>query len=231
MADNKKYYYLKLKDSYFDKDNIRIIESMQNGHTFSLIILKLYLKSCKYDGRLMMTDKIPYNPDKVDILSKVINHDVSHVREAIQLACDLDLITIIDSEEIWMNDIQAFIGHSSTEADRKRTYRKKLEDKCPDNVLKKSDKYPPEIEKELKLKKEIKKFVKPTIEEIKQYCDERKNSIDPELFYYHYEANGWMRGKTKVKSWKGCIHYWERNNKENNKEEEIDCTDRTWNAK
>ena len=159
MADNKKYYYLKLKENYFDKDNIKIIESMVNGHTFSLIILKLYLKSCKYEGRLMMTDRIPYNPAKIEILSKVINHDVSHVREAIKIGCDMDLITIIDTDEIWMNDIQTFIGHSSTEADRKRTYRKALMDKCPDNVLITSDKYPPELElkKELKIKKEIKK--------------------------------------------------------------------------
>ena len=129
MATSKTYYYIKLKDNYFDQDNIKVLESMENGYIYSLIIIKLYLKSAKSEGKLMMTSTIPYNPNKVDILAKVINHDVSHVREAIQLGVELDLITIIDSNEIWLNDIQNFIGKASTEADRKRLYRRNLDKK------------------------------------------------------------------------------------------------------
>lgn len=127
MSDNKNYYYLKLKDNYFDKDNIKILEAMPNGHIYSLIIIKLYLKSCKHDGCLMMTDRIPYDPDKIDILAKVINHDIDHIKKAIQAAVELDLITIFDTGKMWMTEIQNYIGQSSTEADRKRAYRKKLE--------------------------------------------------------------------------------------------------------
>ena len=127
MSDNKNYYYLKLKDNYFDKDNIKILEAMPNGHIYSLIIIKLYLKSCKHDGCLMMTDRIPYDPDKIDILAKVINHDIDHIKEAIRAAVELDLITIFDTGKMWMTEIQNYIGQSSTEADRKRQYRKKLE--------------------------------------------------------------------------------------------------------
>lgn len=64
-----------------------------------------------------------------------------------------------------------------------------------------------------KNKPKSKNFVKPTVEEVKQYCDERKNNIDAESFIDHYEANGWMRGKTKVKDWRACVRTWERNNK------------------
>jgi hypothetical protein len=56
-----------------------------------------------------------------------------------------------------------------------------------------------------------KKFKKPTIEEIKQYCLERGNSIDSEHFYNHYETIGWMIGKNKMKDWKAAIRTWERN--------------------
>ena len=62
MADNEKYYYIKLKDSYFDKTTSRFLESMKNGHIYSLIIIKLYLKASKTDGQLMMTQRIPYDP-------------------------------------------------------------------------------------------------------------------------------------------------------------------------
>ena len=47
MADNRKYYYLKLKESYFDEDAIVLLESMQDGMLYSNILLKLYLKSLK----------------------------------------------------------------------------------------------------------------------------------------------------------------------------------------
>lgn len=54
-------------------------------------------------------------------------------------------------------------------------------------------------------------FTPPKFEEVKAYCDERKNNVDPEGFIDHYETNGWMRGKTKVKDWKACIRTWEKN--------------------
>lgn len=57
-------------------------------------------------------------------------------------------------------------------------------------------------------------FYKPTIEEIKSFCIERKNNIDPENFYDFYESKNWMIGKTKMKDWQACIRTWER--RENN---------------
>ena len=50
MSDNRKYYYLKLKESYFDDDAIVLLESMQDGMLYSNILLKLYLKSLKNGG-------------------------------------------------------------------------------------------------------------------------------------------------------------------------------------
>lgn len=57
-----------------------------------------------------------------------------------------------------------------------------------------------------------KRFIKPTVEEIRAYCEERQNGIDPEYFYDHYEANGWMAGKNHMKDWKASVRTWERNN-------------------
>ena len=53
------------------------------------------------------------------------------------------------------------------------------------------------------------KFVPPTIEEIKMYCEERKNKISPQEFYNHYMANGWMVGKSKMQNWKYAVLKWE----------------------
>jgi hypothetical protein len=58
-----------------------------------------------------------------------------------------------------------------------------------------------------------KRFVRPTVEEISVYCRERGNDVDPQQFFDHYEANGWMRGKTKLKDWQAAVRTWERNTK------------------
>jgi len=124
MADDKKYYYLKLKDNFFDGDEMIILESMPDGYMYSNILLKLYLRSLKNEGKLMFNEKIPYNPT---ILAQVTRHSVGVVEKALRIFQDLGLVEILDNGAIYMLDIQNFIGKSSTEADRKRAYRDKIE--------------------------------------------------------------------------------------------------------
>lgn len=58
------------------------------------------------------------------------------------------------------------------------------------------------------------RFIKPTFQEVTDYCAERKNSIDPQAFLDHYEANGWVQGRGKpIKSWKACVRTWENQRK------------------
>lgn len=70
--------------------------------------------------------------------------------------------------------------------------------------------------KELIEKKEIVKekreyFTKPKIEDIKEYCLERKNGIDATKFFNYYESVGWFVGSKRMKDWKACVRYWETN--------------------
>ena len=56
------------------------------------------------------------------------------------------------------------------------------------------------------------RFVPPTVEEVKAYCDERGKGVDPEQFVDHYTANGWVQGKSKpIRDWKAAVRTWERN--------------------
>lgn len=55
------------------------------------------------------------------------------------------------------------------------------------------------------------RFVRPTIEELRAYIAEKGYSIDAEYFFNHYESVGWMRGKTKMKSWKATLATWNKN--------------------
>lgn len=124
MSDNKKYYYLKLKDNFFESDEMIVLESMPDGYKYSNILLKLYLRSLKNEGKLMFNDRIPYNST---ILAQVTRHSVGDVERAVQILKELGLIEVLDNGAIYITDIHNFIGQSSTEADRVREYRRRIE--------------------------------------------------------------------------------------------------------
>ena len=54
----------------------------------------------------------------------------------------------------------------------------------------------------------VKRFVPPTVEEVRDYIASKGYQFDAEAFIAHYEANGWMRGKNKIKNWKACCTTW-----------------------
>jgi hypothetical protein len=60
------------------------------------------------------------------------------------------------------------------------------------------------------------RFKKPTVNEIAEYCIERKNNIDAETFYDFYESKDWKIGKNKMKAWKACVRTWEKRQTKNN---------------
>lgn len=62
-----------------------------------------------------------------------------------------------------------------------------------------------------------KKFIKPTIEEIKDYCTSRRNFVDAEKFHDYYQANGWKIGKNSMKDWKAAVRTWEKNAQDSNR--------------
>lgn len=62
------------------------------------------------------------------------------------------------------------------------------------------------------------RFIAPTVNEVKAYCDERENGIDPEKFVDFYEARGWMAGKSKMKDWKAAVRTWEKGGKDDGKD-------------
>lgn len=170
MADDKKYYYMRLKEDFFDSnDAVKIMESMPDGYLYSNILLKLYLKSLKCNGRLMYQDRIPYN---AEVLATLTNHSVGVVEKALSVFKNLGLIEILDNGAIYMLDIQNYIGKSSTEADRKRAYRLQIESEkkllLGQMSGQMSDKSTPEIE----IEKEIEIDIDIDIEKEKVTCQQ-----------------------------------------------------------
>lgn len=131
LSDNKKYYYIRLKDSFFDSDEMKVMESMKDGYLYGNILLKLYLRSLKNNGCLMLNDRIPYN---AEMLATITGHQVGTVKQALAVFKDLGLIEVLDNGAIYMLDIQNFIGNGSSDGDSKRANRRGITDKCPTNV-------------------------------------------------------------------------------------------------
>lgn len=160
MSENQKYFYMRLKENFFNSPELIAVESMDSGYLYSNILLKMYLLSLRENGRLM-AGAIPYSPQ---MLSRATGHDVKTVKEAIQVFSDVGLIEVLDSGAIFMLDIQNFVGQSTTEADRKREYRdriaaeKQATDNCPDKCL---DKSTPYIDIKSELKREIERQTEP----------------------------------------------------------------------
>lgn len=176
MSDNKKYYYLKLVDNFYERDEMIILESMPDGYMYSNILLKLYLRSLKNNGKLLFNNRIPYN---ATMLANVTRFPVAVVEKAIAIFKELGLIEVLDNGAIYMLDIQNFIGKSSTEADRKRLYRNKIEEEKK-LIGQMSDKTPPEteIETEIETEKEIELEQEKEIELDKQQHIEIKDVAD-----------------------------------------------------
>ena len=146
MADNRKYYYLKLKENYFDDDSIVLLESMQDGILYSYILLKLYLKSLKHGGRLQLDESIPYTPQ---MIATITRQQIGTVERAIKIFLQLGLMEQMPDGAFYMSNIELLIGQSSTEGERKRRARQanrvalnhggQMSTHCPDIC-------PPEIE-------------------------------------------------------------------------------------
>lgn len=123
MSDNKKYYYIRIKEDFYDSEEMKLLQAMDDGYLFSDILMKMYLKSLKNEGKLMFRDNIPYN---AKMIATITGHSTSIVEKAITVFRDLDLIEVLDNGTIYMLDIQLLIGKSSTEADRIKSYRNRI---------------------------------------------------------------------------------------------------------
>jgi predicted phage replisome organizer len=118
----KRYYWLKLNQNYFDNEAIKILENMENGKDYVIFLLKMQLRSIKFEGRLRVTDMLPYD---AKMLSDVTNTNIDIVKVAISTFKKMGLIDIWDDGTIYLECVQEMIGSESAVAERVRRHREK----------------------------------------------------------------------------------------------------------
>ena len=116
MSDNRKYYYLKVKENYFGEDAIVLLESMKDGVLYSNILLESYLKSLKNGGKLQLDENIPYT---AQMIATITRQQVGTVERALQILMKLGLVEPLQDGALYMSNIELLIGQSSTEGERK----------------------------------------------------------------------------------------------------------------
>lgn len=235
--DTTKFYWLQLKEDFFDEDAIDWLEEQPNGKEYSLFYLKLCLKSLRTNGVLIRrvgNMLVPYDHIKLGELTKT---HPDTVMVAMNLLVNIGLVQKLENGELYLTQVENMIGSQSKSAFKKQQQR--LTKKAETPLIEGGqgvDKCPPDIEKEIELEKDIetdieiekdkekekntgkaKRFTKPTLAEIQAYCNERNNNVDAEHFYDYYEANGWKVGKNSMKDWKASVRTWERNGYSDNK--------------
>ena len=128
MSDKqkKRYYWLKLKENFFEEDTIEWLEEQPNGKEYCLFYLKLCLKSLKTEGMLVRNVgnmMIPYDPES---LAKLTNSSADTVKVAMDLFHKIGLIQIMDGGEIYLSQLNELVGSETEYAIQKRLQRVKV---------------------------------------------------------------------------------------------------------
>lgn len=162
---NKKYYWLKLKEDFFEDDTIAFIEEQENGKDYVIFYLKLVLKSLAREGHLIRYVGEMMMPYDVKALAKLTNTDFDTVRSAMDLFVKIGLVTKLDTGEIYMNQIEEMIGTETNKAAlmRELRARRKENEALPGNnvteVLPGVTESYTEIEIDIELEKELEKDI------------------------------------------------------------------------
>lgn len=154
MSD-KKYYWIKLKEDFFEEDVISWIEEQEKGVYYSNFYLKLCLKAMNSEGRLIRKVGEMLIPYDVKTLSKITGVDQDTVIVAMELLKRTGLIEILENGEIYLTQLKNMIGSESKWAEKKRLQRAKGQSE--DNVPLLSGQCPTEKEKEKEKEKDKEK--------------------------------------------------------------------------
>lgn len=125
MAEEKRYYWLKLQEDFYDEDTIQWIEEQENGEAYVNFYLKLLLKSLADDGYLIRYVGKRLIPYDVKSLANLTRTDADTVRVAMDLFKQLGLVEILEGGEIYMSQINEMIGSETQAAKRMRRMRAK----------------------------------------------------------------------------------------------------------
>ena len=245
MSEPKRYFWLKLHKDFFQRKEIKRLRKIAGGDTYTIIYLKMLLRSIMSDGKLYFDG---LEDDFSSELALDLDESEENVQITVQYLLKSGLLEMCSDEEYYLPDAKDNTGTETAVASRVRRHRerqKALHCNADVTQMKQLCNGEKEKEKENEKDREIdssastitkrKRFEKPTLSEIKAYCIERGNKVDAQHFFDYYESNGWRVGKNSMKNWQAAVRTWERseyrkpNSKKNSKEDAINVVNNLMN--
>lgn len=207
----KRYYWLKFKDDFFDSKRIKKLRKLAGGDTYIIIYLKMQLKALRTDGILEFTG---VEENFADELALDIDESPEDVRIVLTYLLNYGLCECSDNVHYFLPYVVENTGSETAGTQRWRDWknRKALESNTTPTLPQHTANA--DIENREREKSKSKnigdKHHHPTLEEVKEYCSERGNKIDPERWFDYYTSNGWKVGKNPMRDWKAAVRTWER---------------------
>lgn len=218
--------WIKIATDIFEDEKIKLIRDEPQADTIIVLWFELLSLAgrCNSDGVLMLNERTPYN---AKMLATIFSRPADMVNRALDIFESYGMIEIVDGaitipnwskhqNSTGMEKIreQNKCRQAEFRSRQKKSISGEAEQPKQTEAFKAAESIVLEPKFEAKIEKtKVKKFVKPTIPEIEEYCRQRQNDVDAEKFFYHYESKGWMIGKSPMKDWKATVHTWEKERK------------------
>ena len=241
MSEPKRYFWLKLHKDFFQRKEIKRLRKIAGGDTYTIIYLKMLLRSIMSDGKLYFDG---LEDDFASELALDLDEKEENVQITVAYLIKSGLLEMCSDDEYYLPDAKDNTGTETAVASRVRKHREKQKAlQCNADVTKVKHLCNGEKEKEKEINKEIdnkcastkqkrKRFVKPTISDIEQYCSEKNITINAQQFIDYYESNGWKVGRNSMKDWQATVRRWTSNNygkKKSNKDNAINVVNNLMN--
>lgn len=204
MAENKKYYWLKLKEDFFEEKQIKYLQKLPDGDKLVIAYLKMQLKSLRTEGFIKYDSILPSNEEE---LAMILDEDINVVKLMLGALLQTKAIEILDDGSFYMIAMQDLIGKEGESAERVRKFREKKKKEeikmlqCNSDVTKCNTELEKELEKELELELEKKtekeekrnKIIDlynlycPNLPKVQKLTDKRKKQIDKFIKEFNQE--------------------------------------------
>lgn len=231
----KRYYWIKLKDGFFDTDEIDFLLSQKNGSDYVVLYQMLCLKTINTKGNLIRKVGemlMKYDEEKIQRECKYFTLDT--VRIALSLYKKLGLVYEEEDGTIQIVDFENMVGSETQGAIEKREQRAnkigidKGMDKQIDNVYQDNRyKDTKSIESKNNLVSISKECVskettgththeRPTLEEVTEYVKNQGLLVNAKRFFNYYESVGWKINGEPIQDWRARLRLWDSEDKGGN---------------
>lgn len=213
--------WIKIDVTLFDNRKIKAIRTLPEGDSIVVIWLQLLCLAGRVNdcGSVYITKEMPYTEQ---ILANECGVPVSTIQLALKTFQSMGMVEIVE-DIIYISNWEKYQAIEKMELIRQqnRDRQKKWYEthkKLPNVMLTDNLTQPNATDIDIDIRdKNNKRFIKPSVKEIADYCNNNNYNVDAERFYDYYESKGWKVGKAPMKDWKAAVRMWSRNNKQENK--------------